>query len=59
MALYPQHAKHFASLYKAADEALYKVKARGRSGSSVCGEDGELSSSARLQLDVIKVTSGL
>ncbi|MDM8348490.1 sensor domain-containing diguanylate cyclase [Pseudomonas sp. sp1636] len=59
VALYPQHASHFASLYKAADEALYKVKARGRSGSSVCGEDGELSSRARLQLDVIKVTSGL
>jgi len=59
VALYPQHADHFASLYKAADEALYRVKARGRSGSSVCGENGELSSSARLQLDVIKVTSGL
>ncbi|WP_300652452.1 diguanylate cyclase [Pseudomonas sp.] len=59
VALYPQHASHFASLYKAADEALYKVKARGRSGSCVCGDDGELSGSARLQLDVIKVTSGL
>ncbi|NQD93766.1 diguanylate cyclase [Pseudomonas sp. CrR25] len=58
-ALYPRHAKHFTCLYKAADEALYKVKARGRSGSSICGEDGELSSSARLHLDVIKVTSGL
>lgn len=59
VALYPQHARHFASLYKAADESLYKVKARGRSGSVIHGEDGELSSSARLHLDVIKVTSGL
>lgn len=58
-ALYPQHASHFASLYKAADEALYRAKARGRSGSSVCGDDGELSSSARLHLDVLKVISGL
>ncbi|MGE8496527.1 MAG: diguanylate cyclase domain-containing protein [Pseudomonas sp.] len=58
-ALYPQHARHFNSLYKAADETLYKVKARGRSGSAVCGEDGELSSCARLRLDVIKVSSGL
>jgi diguanylate cyclase (GGDEF)-like protein len=58
-ALAPQHAKQFGSLYKAADEALYKVKARGRSGSSICGEDGELSSSARLQLDVLKIPSGL
>lgn len=58
-ALYPQHAQQFAGLYKSADEALYKVKARGRSGSSISGEDGELSSSARLHLDVIKVTSGL
>ena len=59
VALYPQHAKQFSSLYKAADEVLYKVKARGRSGSSICGEDGELSSSARLQLDVLRVPSGL
>jgi diguanylate cyclase (GGDEF)-like protein len=59
VALYPQHANLFANLYKAADEALYKVKARGRSGSWVCGDDGELSNSARLHLDVIKVTSGL
>jgi len=59
VALYPQHASHFTSLYKAADEALYKVKALGRSGASVCGDDGELSDSERLQLDVIKVTSGL
>ncbi|MDH1264218.1 sensor domain-containing diguanylate cyclase [Pseudomonas sp. GD03944] len=58
-ALYPEHARHFNSLYKAADEALYKVKARGRSGSAVCGEDGELSTSERLRLDVIKVNSGL
>ncbi|SDG56776.1 diguanylate cyclase (GGDEF) domain-containing protein [Pseudomonas benzenivorans] len=59
VALYPQHARQFSGLYKAADEVLYKVKARGRSGSSICGEDGELSSSARLQLDVLKVPSGL
>jgi two-component system, sensor histidine kinase LadS len=58
-ALYPQHARNFTSLYKAADEMLYKVKARGRSGSAVCGEDGELSSSARLQVDVLNVPSGL
>jgi len=59
VALYPQHAKQFSGLYKAADEVLYKVKARGRSGSAICGEDGELSSSARLQLDVLRVPSGL
>ncbi|SDG56688.1 diguanylate cyclase (GGDEF) domain-containing protein [Pseudomonas benzenivorans] len=58
-ALYPQHAHNFTCLYKAADEMLYKVKARGRSGSAVCGEDGELSSSARLQVDVLSVPSGL
>ena len=58
-ALYPQHANNFTSLYKAADEMLYKVKARGRSGSAVCGEDGELSSSTRLRLDVLDVPSGL
>jgi hypothetical protein len=38
---------------------LYKVKTRGRSGSAVCGEDGELSSGARLYLDVLNVPSGL
>nr|WP_321163847.1 diguanylate cyclase [Pseudomonas taeanensis] len=59
VALYPQHAMQFTDLYKTADETLYKVKARGRSGAAVCGEDGELSSSTRLHLDVIKVTSGL
>jgi diguanylate cyclase (GGDEF)-like protein len=59
VALYPQHASDFTSLYKAADEMLYKVKARGRSGSAVCGEDGELSSGARLYLDVLNVPSGL
>jgi diguanylate cyclase (GGDEF)-like protein len=58
-ALYPQHAHNFTCLYKAADEMLYKVKARGRSGSAVCGEDDELSSSARLQVDVLNVPSGL
>ena len=59
VALYPQHAGNFAGLYKAADETLYKVKVRGRSGSAVCGEGGELSSSARLHLDVLDVPSGL
>ncbi len=59
VALYPRHASNFTTLYKAADEMLYKVKSRGRSGSAVCGEDGELSSSARLQLDVLNVPSGL
>lgn len=59
VALYPHHASNFTTLYKAADEMLYKVKSRGRSGSAICGEDGELSSSARLQLDVLNVPSGL
>ena len=59
VALYPQHANHFTSLYKAADEMLYKVKQRGRSGSAVCGDGGELSSSARLYLDVLNIPSGL
>jgi len=38
---------------------MLMVTGRGRSGSAVCGEDGELSSSARLQLDVLNVPSGL
>src|SRR3989338_5004783 len=59
VSLYPRHASNFTTLYKAADEMLYKVKSRGRSGSAVCGEDGELSSSARLQVDVLNVPSGL
>ncbi len=59
VALYPQHASNFTSLYKAADEMLYKVKARGRSGSAICGEGGELSSSTRLHLDVLNIPSGL
>ncbi|HLD68255.1 MAG TPA: diguanylate cyclase [Pseudomonas sp.] len=59
VALYPLHARQFAGLYKSADETLYKVKARGRSGSAVCGDDGTLSSSARLYLDVLNVPSGL
>ncbi|MVW76918.1 diguanylate cyclase domain-containing protein [Pseudomonas xionganensis] len=59
VALYPQHASNFTSLYKAADEMLYKVKSRGRSGSAICGEDGEMSSSARLQVDVLNTPSGL
>ncbi|MGQ7959612.1 diguanylate cyclase domain-containing protein [Pseudomonas sp. SP16.1] len=59
VALYPLHARHFAGLYKAADQALYRVKELGRSGSRVHGEDGELSDQACLQLDVLKVPSGL
>ena len=59
VALYPRHASNFTTLYKAADEMLYKVKSRGRSGWAVCGEDGELSSEARLHLDVLNVPSGL
>jgi hypothetical protein len=43
----------------AADEMLYRVKSRGRSGWVMCGEDGELSDSARLHLDVLNVPSGL
>ncbi|WP_437882672.1 diguanylate cyclase domain-containing protein [Pseudomonas sp. LRF_L74] len=31
VALYPRHAEQFASLYKAADEALYQAKQQGRS----------------------------
>lgn len=59
VALYPHHASNFTTLYKAADQMLYKVKSRGRSGSAVCGEDGELSNTTRLQLDVLNVPSGL
>ncbi len=50
VALFPQHAQQFSGLYKAADEALYRSKAGGRSGSSICGEDGP-----DLQLDVLKL----
>lgn len=32
MAFSPQHAEHFADLYKAADQALYQAKSAGRSG---------------------------
>ncbi|WP_277372965.1 diguanylate cyclase [Pseudomonas sp. AA-38] len=58
-ALYPRHAKNFTGLYKAADQALYRVKELGRSGSRIYGDDGELSEQACLQLDVLKVPSGL
>ncbi|TBV07577.1 diguanylate cyclase domain-containing protein [Phytopseudomonas dryadis] len=37
VALYPQHADQFASLYKAADEALYQAKAAGRSSTAIYG----------------------
>ena len=59
IALFPQHARHFSGLYQTADQALYKVKARGRSGMVLFGEDGELSEEASLQLDVLKIRSGL
>ena len=59
VALYPRHAKNFTGLYKAADMALYRVKELGRSGSRVHGDDGELSEQACLELDVLKVPSGL
>jgi diguanylate cyclase (GGDEF)-like protein len=59
IALFPRHARHFSGLYQTADQALYKVKARGRSGMVLFGEDGELSSEASLQLDVLKIRSGL
>lgn len=59
VALYPLHARHFAGLYKAADQALYRAKELGRSGSQVHGEGGELSEQACLQLDVLKIPSGL
>ena len=58
-ALYPQHALQFAGLYKAADEALYRVKQKGRSGFVLQGCDGELSPQTCLMLDVLKVPSGL
>jgi len=59
VALFPKHANNFSTLYKAADEMLYKVKLRGRSGFAVYGEEGELSSDTRLHLDVLSVPSGL
>ncbi|UYP29930.1 sensor domain-containing diguanylate cyclase [Pseudomonas sp. Z8(2022)] len=59
VALYPQHAQNFAGLYKVADQTLYRVKELGRSGARVHGDDGELSEQACLQLDVLKVPSGL
>ncbi|MDX5373542.1 MAG: sensor domain-containing diguanylate cyclase [Pseudomonadaceae bacterium] len=58
-ALYPQHALQFSSLYKAADEAMYRAKQKGRSGFVLQGCDGELSQQTCLMLDVLKVPSGL
>lgn len=58
-ALYPRHAEHFAGLYKSADEALYKAKQQGRSGFVKQGDAGNLSKQECLQLDVLKVPSGL
>ncbi len=59
VALYPSHADNFTGLYKIADQSLYRVKELGRSGARVHGDDGELSEQACLQLDVLKVPSGL
>lgn len=59
VALYPHHAQNFTGLYKIADHALYRVKELGRSDARVHGDDGELSEQACLQLDVLKVPSGL
>lgn len=56
-ALYPQHAVQFAGLYKSADEALYRAKQQGRSGFVI--QSDSLSPQACLQLDVLKVASGL
>ncbi|WP_068829104.1 diguanylate cyclase [Pseudomonas sp. BMS12] len=58
-ALYPQHAQQFTGLYKAADEAMYRAKQKGRSGFVLQGCDGELSQQTCLMLDVLKVPSGL
>ncbi|XLY88864.1 diguanylate cyclase domain-containing protein [Ectopseudomonas mendocina] len=58
-AIYPRHARNFTGLYKIADQTLYRVKELGRSGARVHGDDGELSEQACLQLDVLKVPSGL
>lgn len=59
VALYPRHAKNFTSLYKIADQALYRAKEQGRCAARVHGDYGELSEQACLQLDVLKVPSGL
>lgn len=58
-ALYPQHAKQFAGLYKAADEALYQAKSQGRSGCIMRGKDGALTPEQCLFLDVLQVPTGL
>jgi two-component system, sensor histidine kinase LadS len=58
-ALYPTHAEQFAGLYKSADEALYKAKQQGRSGFVMQSSEGNLSQQEYLQLDVLKVPSGL
>jgi two-component system, sensor histidine kinase LadS len=59
VALYPQHASTFSTLYKATDEMLYKVKSRGRSDFAVCGDDGDMSSTTRLRMDILNTPSGL
>ncbi len=58
-AFYPQHARQFSALYKAADEALYRAKQKGRSGYVLSGCSGDMNADNRLLLDVLKVPSGL
>ena len=58
-ALFPQHAQQFSGLYKAADEAMYRAKQKGRSGFVLQGCDGQMSQQTCLMLDVLKVPSGL
>ena len=38
-AIAPQHGKTFDELYQHADEALYKIKDRGRNGYCLCGKE--------------------
>jgi len=59
IALFPQQARQFSALYKTADLALYKAKTAGRSSYRLFGDDGELSSDTCLQLDLLRVPSGL
>ncbi|MCY1349920.1 putative signaling protein [compost metagenome] len=57
-ALFPRHAEQFAGLYKAADEALYRAKQRGRSGFVMQGDEVPAEAPAA-PLDVLRVRSGL
>ena len=58
-ALYPQHSQQLATLYKAADEALYRVKHGGRQGFALYGDHAESSRRDRLYLDILSTPSGL